>query len=275
MKKKPIRDNIIKLYLIYKNDQYYFLHSQYYEQIEEIIKNFQKNESDLKLKNFDSQNSINEINNENINEEKRKNTGLAMIEKLETFLDETFKIISPEKELDFFKISLHSLRENILGRKIRITFIGNINVGKSTVLNSIIGENVLPTKEIECTNRGVIIRYENCDKLKLYETKLIKRGKDLEEYYFFETDEQPICEGVNDIKSYLTIKNNDKYIDDNDAYIVICGKLKIFEFIKLDELILNSIEFIDLPGLDNKNNIFSREYYSKILKFSNCCIYIN
>ena len=75
-------------------------------------------------------------------------------------MDETFKVIDPQNELGEFTISLQSLREKILGRKLRIAFIGNINVGKSTVLNCIIGRDILPTKENECTNRGIIISHE-------------------------------------------------------------------------------------------------------------------
>ena len=62
-------------------------------------------------------------------------------------------------------------------------------------------------------------------------------------------------------------------MNEGDAFIVITGHLKIFDFINVDENIKNKIEFIDLPGHDRKNNTFN--YYSKILKFSNCRIYIN
>lgn len=52
--------------------------------------------------------------------------------------------------------------------------------------------------------------------------------------------------------------------------------MKIFDFLELEEKIKNKIEFIDLPGPDRKNNTFSKkEYFRKILKFSNCCIYDN
>ena len=38
-----------------------------------------------------------------------------------------------------------------------IPFLGNSNVGKTTILNGIIGKNILPTSLEECTKRGVII----------------------------------------------------------------------------------------------------------------------
>ena len=52
--------------------------------------------------------------------------------------------------------------------------------------------------------------------------------------------------------------------------------MKIFDFIKLDENIISKIEFIILPGSDVKSNTFNaKNYHDKILKFSNCCIFIN
>lgn len=42
--------------------------------------------------------------------------------------------------------SLNNIIENLVERKIRLSFIGSINVSKSTVLNSIIGDDLLPSK---------------------------------------------------------------------------------------------------------------------------------
>ena len=201
---------------------------------------------------------------------------ISLIEDLDNFLQKTFKEIDPDNELKNYRNSLQTLRENILGRKIRISLIGNISVGKSTVLNCILGTNLLPTKDCECTYRGVIIRYKNEKEFKLYKTKLITKGVGIDQYYFFEDEKTPYCEGEINIKNFLNNKNSDKNIEDEDAYIVITGKLKIFDFIELDENIINKIEFIDLPGNDREINTFNKkEYYKKILKFSNSCIYIN
>ena len=51
-----------------------------------------------------------------------------------------------------------------------------------------------------------------------------------------------------------------------DAYLVFPGKLKIFDFIKLEQDIISKIEFIDLPGIDREDNAFvNNNYYNKIL----------
>ena len=120
----------------------------------------------ISLNNNNIKNNINNINidsilmnkdlkNNNIQSNEKEanniNNSLEIIKDLESFINETFKLIDPKNELEDFRISLNTLRENVLGRKIRISLIGNISVGKSTVLNCIIGENLLPTKETECT----------------------------------------------------------------------------------------------------------------------------
>ena len=194
---EDIKNEIQKLYYAHKNKKYFLIHSKYYNQLQEIIKNYKINSIDsfpllkyisIKTPYCSKLRSESFIKDKIIKKRNSVNIDISTIEELETFLNETFKIISPENEMELFKISLQCLRESILGRKIRVAFIGNINVGKSTVLNCIIGRDILPTRETECTYRGIIISHENSNIFKLYKTKLVKRGKDLDEYYYFERE---------------------------------------------------------------------------------------
>ena len=298
LEKKNVKIAFKKLFLIQKKHYYNCVHSDSYNQIQYFVSNIILNKNDLltpssanllfdktnndfllfsKIYNNESNKKITELkkNDKKLNSNNLK-TSIEILDNLDNFIKETFKLIDYNNELKEFRTSLDTLRENLLGRKIRISLIGNINVGKSTVLNCIIGENILPAKETECTYRGVIIRNKNIDNYELYRTKLITKGKGLDKYYFFEDAKKPYTKGLNNVKSYLNNKNNDKQITDDDAYIVIVGKLKIFDFIKVDEKLKEKIEFVDLPGPDRKDNVFNENrYYEKILKFSNCCVYIN
>lgn len=276
--KTKTKKELKKAFLIHKKKYYKFVHSPFYNELQETLRNINLDLQDLSSppSAFNIGISQEEINNENSEEKTYKNIDVSAINELEKFIDDTFKLIDPKNELDSFRQCLQTVRESILGRKIRIAFIGNISVGKSTVLNSIIGRDILPTSLTECTYRGVILKHKDIDDFYLYRTRLITRGEGADEYYYFEPEDKPYCMGIDNVKSYLKNKNNDKNIGDQDAYIIVTGRLKIFDFIELDDYLIEKIEFIDLPGPDRKNNTFNeKEYYKKILKFSNCCIYIN
>lgn len=277
-----------KIFFIHKNKHFHFFHSNNFEELQNIIKNIKINDNDLSSPPNPRENEINEKMNEDvINQEKMNfsksdmeksiNIKISIIEeldKLENFFKETFEIIDKENELKTFNNSFRVLRDNIFGRKIRIPLIGNISVGKSSVLNCIIGHDILPSKNTECTYRGVILCHEDSNTYKLFTAKLEKIGEGGNEYFYFKKNKL-YCQGIENIKSYLVNKNNDKEITDDDAYIIIMGKLKIFEYIKLNEEMIKKIEFIDLPGTDKENNIFyENNYQRKILQYSNCCIYI-
>ena len=263
-----------KIYNAHKLKKYIFDKSDTLNILKKIINN-------VNIENEDLNNRRNNNNNIILLEKKKNVDGKNsdLIEELlnfNKFIKKCFKLIDEEKEMPLFKNKLEDIKESILGRKIRIAFIGNMNVGKSTVLNSIIGHELLPIDCTECTRRGVILRHKNIENFELYKTKLVIKGIGEDQYSFFQDAERPYCKGINEIKSYLNNKNNDDKIEDNDAYIVITGKLKIFEFIHLEDNLINIIEFIDLPGHDNeKNNFNKKKYYKEILQFTNCCIYIN
>ena len=273
IRNKDIKNNMIKLFILHKNKNIYYENLIYYNKLNQILKEINNINNDIIIHPPPNDNKI-----INLDEQKKEKNYeiLYSLDELDNFLKDTFKRIDPNNELKEFNLSLQSIRESIMGRKLRIAFIGNMSVGKSTVLNCIIGKDILPINYSECTYRGLIIRHEENESFKLFKTKMEKRGEGSDEYYYFEDDKIPYCEGIDEIKSFLNVKNNDENITDIDAYLVITGHLKIFEFIKLDQDIISRIEFIDLPGLNRENNTFNeKEYYKSILKFSNCCIYVN
>ena len=197
-----------------------------------------------------------------LNEEQNKD---FILSEMNNFLKTKLK-----NQFDELNSYLKILSENLLGRKIRITFIGNRGVGKSTVLNSIIGENILPINDEKCIYRGIIIKHKNIDNFLLFKSKINEIGDGgLNKYYTFEEDQNPYCSGISDIQSCL------KNMSNEESFLVIQGKLKIFDFVKFDKELIDKIEFIDLPEFDRKNNKNNKdEYYDKILQFSNCCIFI-
>ena len=263
-KKKEVKETLKKLYVIHKcklNKNFCF--SQSYYDLEDFINNVNKN------KNFSDPPAPLADSNKN---------SLELLKELNEFIKEKLK-----GEYSALNSSLSVINENFAERKIRISFIGNISTGKSTIINCIIGEEILPSNDGECTYRGVIIKHKDIDHFRLYKAKLNIVGSSSGcEYYNFKEEDKPYCIGnIDNIKNFLNNKNNDKNITDNDAYIVIHGRLKIFDFIKLDKKYLDKVEFVDLPGHNRKENKFinfqkeeSSSYYHKILKFTNSIVFI-
>ena len=58
-------------------------------------------------------------------------------------INDIFKLINPNQLCEYEK-NIQYLKEKFSKRKIRISFLGTINSGKSIILNTLIGENVLP-----------------------------------------------------------------------------------------------------------------------------------
>ena len=265
-KKKEFKDILKKFYVIHKF---------------KLNKNICFSDAYYKLENF-----ISNINNDSniasplpiINYEKNNNKhSVQLLKDLNVFRKGKLK-----GHYNVLTSKLGVINENLTETKIRISFIGNISAGKSTIINSIIGEELLPVKDGECTYRAVIIKHRDINNFKLYKAKLNIVGKETSgEYYNFKEEDNPYCVGIEQIRTFLNNKNNDKKIDDNDAYIVIHGKLKIFDFIKLDNKYLNKIEFVDLPGLNKKNNTFIEKkgnelsFYDKIILFTNSIIFVS
>ena len=252
LKKSKIKNTLKKLYLIHKLKIYTnFSYSKSYLDLQNIINNFDKNDLPTSLITPPS------------------NIDKSVLDRF-NFIEDKLKNYFPESYSQ-----IQELKEYINRRKIRIVFTGNLSAGKSTVLNSIIGEDILPINESVCNFIGIIIKHnKDLDNFYLYRTKVEISGRGSNEYFNFEEEKEPYCKGIENIKSYIKNKNSDNHIEDRDVFIVIKGRLKIFDFISLDEELIKKIEFIELPGYSS-NSFALKRNYEKVLKYSNSCIYIN
>ena len=222
-----------------------------------------------------------------------KEENLNLLERLTKFIVEsisvnTFKGVG-EEAFEVFRNEFQAIKNNLLSEKLRISLIGSISAGKSSIINCLIGEEINPTKSDECTYRGVIYRYQDSDEFKLYKTELKSVGQGIYEYLYFIDDKKPYCKGIRNIKDLLTNKNKDKKLTNKDSFIVITGRLKIFDILNFSNELKNKIELIDLPGFNRVSNQFIKRpdiadnssyyeklsYYEKILCFTNICVFIN
>ena len=251
-----IDEEIKKSYLIYKKKLYKnYCYSKNYKALESAIKNIVTNIDDSGC----APGKINETKNEDI------------LNDMINFFKEKLN-----NQIEENRAELKVIRDNLNGNKIRIAFIGNISVGKSTLLNCIIGEDILPTNEDDCTFRAIIVKHKNINEYYLYNTEIIEFGRGSKEYISFVEKDRYYCKGIRNIKSYLTTKNSDKDMGNNDTALILQGRLKIFDFIKFDDKLIEIIEFIDLPGLNRVDKgKLKNDFYHKILEYSNSCLYIN
>ena len=150
------------------------------------------------------------------------------LEKLEKIFKEIKMYIDEDKN-DI--ISLKSIINSKLrrinkyiknGLNIYIPFIGISSAGKSTILNCLIGYNLFPESDAECTTRGIIIKYGK--HMKLYEVKIESENN----FYVFEKDKL-ISQGIDKVREYLKCLNYQYGKDESKYFYLITTPIKYFD----------------------------------------------
>ena len=133
MKKREHYETIHKLFYINKKKKFPKQNSNTYIRLKEFFNN-------INIISLDEEapQSIN-FQLDNIN----------LLEKITNFIresisTETFKNIG-EESFEIFRNEFQAIKNNLLNEKLRISFIGSISVGKSSIINCLIGEEINPT----------------------------------------------------------------------------------------------------------------------------------
>ena len=155
-----------------------------------------------------------------------------------------------------------------------IPFLGPSNAGKSTIINDIIGEEVLPTELNECTKRGIIIRYALDGEKDINIRKAIFRktnflGKDK---YFFEAD-TIITQGLKNVQDTLKGLNFEFTDKQEDSFYYIRTKIKLFDDLGIDDNLKKLIYIIDFPGYGT-NNKFEQFLFNKVTSICNSFMFV-
>ena len=158
---------------------------------------------------------------------------------------------------------------------ILIPFMGQSNAGKSTIINGIIGNNILPTAQDECTKRGVIIKYWDKDETKISKA-CFKKEKFLNKTYYYFEEENDIAKGENQVRQTLKGLNKDFNRKVEDSFYFIRTRIKLFDDLKFNDYYKNMIYLIDFPGFGTgKDNIFDKkEIYQKTMNICNSFIFV-
>ena len=253
----------------------YFIMKFFYKERNSLIPYISEERNNLLnyFKNNKSLFTLNQI----INEEQSEKTQLNKI--IIKNLKNLTAGISQSK-LDMKKIGnlIQNLKTTIDYLKIYnvifIPFIGENGSGKSTIINGIIGEEVLPTGDQECTKRGIIIRYFNKNENEINIRKTYFKEEQLIENlnYYIESEDYIIGKGLEQVKGILNDLNHNYNEKEEDSFYYIRAKIKLFDDLGLDDSIKRMIYLIDLPGFGTENK-FEKSIYLKIMSISNCFVF--
>jgi GTP-binding protein EngB required for normal cell division len=178
-----------------------------------------------------------------------------------------------EKAITKNEILSHKFKQ---GKIIRIPILGNMNTGKTTFVNSLLGQNILEMASITATKFSCIIRNSDDDIPKLYSCNLEKTNfKDETIVYNFK-EKECVCTGLKEIQTYIRDKNEqlrNLQSDDltDDEFMILKCKIKCLD--KLPREFKQVIEFIDIPGM---NDSYCQKFIQKLLPLivSNSCIFV-
>ena len=230
------------------------------------VKNPNNNKANYKANENDNS-EINKLNEELINEfesfAKEIKDSKMEDEKIKNLINEIIEFI------EFLKIY------NV----IFIPFLGPSNAGKSTIINGLIGKDILPTKLNECTKRGILIKYSNSDDICIYKSNFIEQedifGK-INYYFHSKLSKDLIGKGEEAVKNTLNSLNCDYNEKEKDSFYYIKTRIKLFDDMGLNDSLKNMIYFIDFPGFGTGGrNIFeNKNIYKKVMSICNSFIFV-
>ena len=204
----------------------------------------------------------------------------VLLKNLDNFFNKYFnspKIKKIGKIVDLLNDDFQVLKNYLLNSSIiYIPIIGVSNSGKSSFINCLIQKDILTCNSLECTRRGMIIRYiKDKNKISLYSIKF-KSSKNLNQTYYYYRKYKLLSENIEDIKEIINITNESYPKNEEDCFFLLETNIQALDDLNIKPEIKNNICFIDFPGHNtNDNFFFDKKIYQKVLKMSSFFIYIN
>ena len=293
------RDNITKKRFINQINEFRknknFVNILY--EIKNIFKNIKKSHLDenlnfgLKEDDFKENEIINSLQNIEEDEEDNDDTKINLNELngniiiLYYYLEfkNNNKKLIPQKSLDTLKLMRYFNQENVNSKNeylpynisdpsemIYIPLLGLSNAGKSTILNGLIGINILPAQKKECTKKGILIRYWKNDYPIMRKLRFINYNNK----YYLEPEKEIIGNNLEDIKNILNGLNGKFIENEQDFFYEIDINIKFIKEAKIEERLKERICFIDLPGFGTNNKFEYLDTYSHLINMSDIFIYV-
>ena len=247
---------IVYYYFLYKSNKLKFFKSS---ETKNILEYFTKQNKDNKNKYKELESKLKDLDN------KKKNN--YCIPKLNEFFN-IYKnggiYLNKIKEIEN---SLNQIGNNFKNNEyFFIPLIGLSGSGKSTILNDIIGYNLLPVGSGECTKKGILIVHWDYDIPIIRKAKLISENTgDKNDFCYFEFNNDIIAEGVENVRKILYAINGNFTDKEEDFFYIINVKIQFLDYFS-DNTIKEKICFVDLPGYGTNNKFETKDIYSKFIK---------
>ena len=122
--------------------------------------------------------------------------------------------------------------------RIRIPFIGCYNSGKSSIINSFIGDDLLPVDDDVCTNIIIFIRHHNSDEPILFKADIKTEYFNMNRYYLIQNElftpkknKDNIISFLKNINKLNKPKNNENKLNVEKSYsfYILMTKIKLFD----------------------------------------------
>ena len=171
---------------------------------------------------------------------------------LSSLMDESSKIVD-SLAMPEFAIKLKRLSEKVANETFKIQVVGTFKNGKSTFINALIGEDVLPTRVLPCTavvneikygdKKLAILHFRNPLPQKLLDCIPEKTLKHMRSYDM--NNVPPMVIEYDKIDQYVTIP-----IDGDPEEISATSPYESVELFYPSPLLKEGVEIIDSPGLN-------------------------
>ena len=213
----------------------------------------------------------------------KENKDKSLNEKIDN-ISERIKIFYKEyEEAKIKEEKLPNLRQCInssigilkTSKLLYIPILGVSNAGKSTILNGLIGDRILPTKQDECTKKGILIKYTDIDIPVIRKTKFVYENLGKDKVYYFEPFKNIIGKGIDQINRVLEGANGKFINNEEDFFYEIDIRIQIIHKDKqMDKNLKEKICFIDLPGFGTGNNFENKGTYAHLMKSCNIFLFV-
>lgn len=179
----------------------------------------------------------------------------TVVIKIKNCLEETDSIIKPQENSYNCYNTLQKTKKFFKSSRFRIAVVGAFNLGKSTLLNAIAGEDIQPVRIIPCTSAITVLKYGEQKRV----TCCYKNRKDTKQ---ISIDEYKEIAAMSE-DAAINYRSEELARSDIDEIIYEHDELEICK---------NGVELVDSPGLNQHPD--ATEITKRLLKDTDAVIFV-